>query len=177
MESYDLAIIGTGSGNTILDDHYAGKRVAVCEQGTVGGTCRNVGCIATKMFVYAAEVVNTVRNAARYGVDAHRDGVRWPDIVSRVFGRIDPIAAGGEDHRYGLTENQAVAQRFDVSVKVQDYGHRAAAGPELITPGSTGCLGRGSRGCPETARGLRRVRPSGTAGTARAGSGPPDRTA
>ena len=56
METYDLAIIGTGSGNSILDEHYANKRVAICEQGTFGGTCLNVGCIPTKMFVYVAEV-------------------------------------------------------------------------------------------------------------------------
>ena len=99
MESYDLAIIGTGSGNSILDDRYAKKRIAICEQGTFGGTCLNVGCIPTKMFVYAAEVAETIRSAARYGIDAHIDRVRWDDIVSRVFGRIDPIAIGGEDHR------------------------------------------------------------------------------
>lgn len=99
METYDIAIIGTGSGNTILDERYAGKRVALCEQGTFGGTCLNVGCIPTKMFVYAAEVAQTVRSAARYGVDAHVDGVRWDDIVSRIFGRIDPIAVGGEEYR------------------------------------------------------------------------------
>ncbi|MBS9534157.1 mycothione reductase [Mycobacterium sp. M1] len=102
MQTYDLAIIGTGSGNSILDDRYASKRVAICEQGTFGGTCLNVGCIPTKMFVYASEVAGTVRDAARYGVDAHVDGVRWSDIVSRVFGRIDPIAAGGEDYRRSL---------------------------------------------------------------------------
>jgi len=99
MTSYDLAIIGTGSGNSVLDDRYARKRVAICEQDTFGGTCLNVGCIPTKMFVYAAEVAKTVRAASRYGVDAHIDGVRWRDIVSRVFGRIDPIALGGEDYR------------------------------------------------------------------------------
>ena len=99
METYDIAIIGTGSGNSILDERYASKRAAICEQGTFGGTCLNVGCIPTKMFVYAAEVANTVRGAARYGVDAHIDRVRWDDIVSRVFGRIDPIAISGEDHR------------------------------------------------------------------------------
>ncbi|MGB8386282.1 MAG: mycothione reductase, partial [Mycobacterium sp.] len=53
METYDIAIIGTGSGNSILDDRHAGKRAALCEQGTFGGTCLNVGCIPTKMFVYA----------------------------------------------------------------------------------------------------------------------------
>jgi mycothione reductase len=99
METYDLAIIGAGSGNTILDHRYAGKRTAICEQGTFGGTCLNVGCIPTKMFVYAAEVANTIRGAARYGVDAHVDRVRWDDIVSRIFGRIDPIGLAGEDHR------------------------------------------------------------------------------
>ncbi|MGH3970781.1 MAG: FAD-dependent oxidoreductase, partial [Mycobacterium sp.] len=99
METYDLAIIGTGSGNSILDDRYAGMRVAICEQGTFGGTCLNVGCIPTKMFVYAAEVAQTIRHAALYGVDAHIDGVRWDDIVSRIFGRIDPIGVSGKDYR------------------------------------------------------------------------------
>ncbi len=99
METYDLAIIGTGSGNSILDERFAGKRVAICEQGTFGGTCLNVGCIPTKMFVYAADIAETIRGAARYGIDARLDRVRWNDIVSRVFGRIDPIAVGGEEYR------------------------------------------------------------------------------
>lgn len=116
METYDIVIIGTGSGNTIPDNRYADKRVAICEQGTFGGTCLNVGCIPTKMFVYAAEVANTIRGAARYGVDAHIDRVRWDDIVSRVFGRIDPIALSGEDHR-------RAARNIDV------YGRHTRFGP------------------------------------------------
>lgn len=99
MEHYDLTIIGTGSGNSILDERYSGKKVALCEQGTFGGTCLNVGCIPTKMFVYAADVADTIRGSAKYGIDSHIDKVRWPDIAARVFGRIDPIAAGGEDYR------------------------------------------------------------------------------
>ncbi|ORJ56888.1 mycothione reductase [Mycobacterium simiae] len=99
MQTYDIAIIGTGSGNSILDDRFADKRVAMCEQGTFGGTCLNVGCIPTKMFVYAAEVAQTIRDAARYGIDASIERVRWDDIVSRIFGRIDPISVGGEDYR------------------------------------------------------------------------------
>jgi mycothione reductase len=99
MAHFDIAIIGTGSGNSILDERYADKRVAICEQGVFGGTCLNVGCIPTKMFVYAAEVAQSARASAQYGVDAHIDGVRWSDIVSRVFGRIDPIALGGVNYR------------------------------------------------------------------------------
>lgn len=99
MTHYDLAIIGTGSGNSILDERYEGKRVALLEESTFGGTCLNVGCIPTKMYVYAAEVARTIRTASKYGVDASVNGVRWNDIVERVFGRIDPIAAGGERYR------------------------------------------------------------------------------
>jgi mycothione reductase len=121
MESYDLAIIGTGSGNSILDDRYANKRVAICEQGTFGGTCLNVGCIPTKMFVYVAEVAETIRAAARYGVDAHIDRVRWDDIVSRVFGRIDPTAIGGEDYRRS-EPNVDVYDRHTRFGKVQPDG-------------------------------------------------------
>jgi mycothione reductase len=121
MESYDLAIIGTGSGNSILSDRYAKKRVAICEQGAFGGTCLNVGCIPTKMFVFAAEVAETIRAASRYGIDAHIDGVRWDDIVSRVFGRIDPISIGGEDYRRAQP-NVEVYARHTRFAAVQDDG-------------------------------------------------------
>src|SRR5690625_7369810 len=99
MDTYDLAIIGTGSGNSILDDRYAGHRVAICEQGTFGGTCLNVGCIPTKMFVYAAEVANTIRGASKYGIDATLENVRWTDIRDRIFNRIDPISDAGLVYR------------------------------------------------------------------------------
>ncbi|WKG05785.1 mycothione reductase [Mycolicibacterium sp. HK-90] len=130
MDHYDLTIIGTGSGNSILDERYAGKRVAICEQGTFGGTCPNVGCIPTKMFVYAAEVANTVAGSARFGVDAHIDKVRWPDIVSRVFGRIDPIAAGGEDYRRNDPHITVYASHTRFGPKTDDgkYTLRTEAG-------------------------------------------------
>src|SRR5277367_2629346 len=133
MESYDLAIIGTGSGNSILDDRHAKKRVAICEQGTFGGTCLNVGCIPTKMLVYAAEVANTIRHASRYGVDAHIDRVRWDDIVSRVFGRIDPIADSGEDYRRAARNIDVYDQRTRFGPVQPDgrYLLRTEAGEEF----------------------------------------------
>ena len=96
---FDLAIIGTGSGNSLVTSDFDDKRVAIIESGKFGGTCINVGCIPTKMYVYAADVANTVTHAARYGVDATLDGVRWPDIRDRIFGRIDPIEANGKRYR------------------------------------------------------------------------------
>lgn len=136
MEHYDLTIIGTGSGNSIpdpgFDARYGDMRIAICEQGTFGGTCLNVGCIPTKMFVYAAEVAQMINESSRFGIDAHIDTIRWPDIVSRVFGRIDPIAAGGEKHKRGLS-NVDVYGSHTKFTGVADgrYTLRAGDGPEF----------------------------------------------
>ncbi len=98
-QHFDLAIIGTGSGNSLVTADFDDKRVAIIESGVFGGTCLNVGCIPTKMFVYAAEVADTIRHAGRFGIDGRVDAVRWRDIRDRVFGRIDPIAEGGKNWR------------------------------------------------------------------------------
>jgi mycothione reductase len=135
LEHFDLTIIGTGSGNSILDERYAGKKVAICEQGTFGGTCLNVGCIPTKMFVYAAEVARTIETSSRFGIDAHIDKVRWNDIVSRVFGRIDPIALGGEEYRRSLPNITVYAShtRFGPTQPDGRYTMRTDAGDEFTT--------------------------------------------
>lgn len=122
---YDIAIIGSGSGNTIVDERFADKTVAIFEESTFGGTCINVGCIPTKMFVYASEVAETIRESSRYGVDAHIDGVRWTDIVDRVFGRIDPIAVGGEKYRREGSPNVTLYS-----------GHARFVGPRRIDTGT-----------------------------------------
>ena len=96
---FDLIIIGSGSGNSVITPAMKDWRIALVEESTFGGTCLNVGCIPTKMFVYAAEVAESARTSSRYGVDAHVDGVRWPAIRDRIFGRIDPISAGGRSYR------------------------------------------------------------------------------
>ena len=109
------------------------RRVAICEQGVFGGTCLNVGCIPTKMFVYAAEVAQSARESARYGVDAHIDDVRWPDIVSRVFGRIDPIAMGGENYRRSSPNVQVFSShtRFAPTTSDGRYALRTDDGDEF----------------------------------------------
>src|SRR5690606_28487528 len=105
---YDLVIIGTGSGNSILDQRFADRKVAIVEKGVFGGTCLNVGCIPTKMFVHPADLAATPAAAARLGVDETLDGVRWRDIRDRIFGRIDPIAAGGREYRTEHDDNANV---------------------------------------------------------------------
>ena len=102
MRSFDLIIIGAGSGNSIVGPEYDDWDVAIVERALFGGTCLNVGCIPSKMLVYAAEVAEMAGNGSRYGVDTRFEGADWPAIRDRVFGRIDPIAESGEEYRKNL---------------------------------------------------------------------------
>jgi len=102
MPHHDLLIIGAGSGNTVVQDSYSGMDVAIVEPWVFGGTCLNRGCIPSKMFVHAADVALSARRGEALGVHTTFDGVDWPAIRNRVFGRIDPIAASGRDYRVGL---------------------------------------------------------------------------
>lgn len=99
VEHFDLAIIGSGSGNAVVSEHFRGQRVAVVDEGPFGGTCLNSGCIPTKMYVYTAYVAGTVRQAGRYGVDATLHEVRWQQVRDRIFGRIDGVSAAGLAYR------------------------------------------------------------------------------
>jgi mycothione reductase len=108
VRHFDLAIIGTGSGNSILGPEFGDWNVALVEKGTFGGTCLNVGCIPTKMFVHTADLATYAQHGPRYGVDTTLDGVRWADIRDRVFDRIDPIAEGGRIYRRSHEDNRNV---------------------------------------------------------------------
>ncbi|MDE0161502.1 MAG: mycothione reductase [Acidimicrobiaceae bacterium] len=102
MRSFDLLIIGAGSGNSVIGPEHDDWDVAIAEHGLFGGTCLNAGCIPSKMFVYAAEVAELTADSERLGVRTSFDGVDWPAVRDRIFGRIDPIAEGGLDYRQGL---------------------------------------------------------------------------
>jgi mycothione reductase len=104
MQHFDLCVIGSGSGNTIVDERFAGLSVALVDQGVgpdhvFGGTCLNLGCIPTKMFVLPADLAQSPGEAAKLGVDLTFNGADFPAIRDRIFGRIDPISAGGEEYR------------------------------------------------------------------------------
>jgi mycothione reductase len=102
---YDLAIIGSGSGNTLITPEWDGRKVALVEGGTFGGTCLNVGCIPTKMYVYPAQLASAPAESARLGVDLTFEGVRWTEIRDRIFTRIDAISSGGRTYRADELEN------------------------------------------------------------------------
>lgn len=100
MQHFDLVVIGSGSGNSLIDERFADWNVALVERDeTFGGTCLNRGCIPTKMFVLPADLAGSPAHAKKLGVDLEYRGSDWAAIRDRIFGRIDPISAGGLDWR------------------------------------------------------------------------------
>jgi mycothione reductase len=121
---FDLAVIGTGSGNSIVDERFDGKRVAILEKGIFGGTCLNVGCIPTKMFVYPADVAHSAAHGDVLGVETRFDRARWREIRDRIFRRIDPIRDAGRHWRADQNPNVTLFEghaRF-VDVRTLDTG-------------------------------------------------------
>lgn len=100
MTHFELIIIGSGSGNSILTPDWDGKKVALIEAGVFGGTCLNMGCIPTKMYVYPSMLAwQAATEGPGLGIETRFNGVHWAEIRDRVFGRIDPISQGGRDYR------------------------------------------------------------------------------
>lgn len=138
MRHFDLLIIGSGSGNTILDDRFASWDVAIVEKGMApngayGGTCLNVGCIPSKMFVYAADVAEAPENGAPLGVDLSLVAVRWPEIRDRIFGRIDAIASGGRRYRAEENPNVTLYEGLGRFTGVKELTVDTAAGAETLS--------------------------------------------
>lgn len=87
MEKFDVMVIGAGSGEIIVD--YAlshGMKVALVEKGPLGGTCANRGCIPSKILLYPADVVDIIKNAGKFGIDAKIDSIDFKYIMNRMRG-------------------------------------------------------------------------------------------
>ena len=94
MRKFDFIVIGSGSGLEVSADlSDAGWSVAIIEEGPFGGTCLNRGCIPSKMLIHCADVMQTVQNAAAFGIHAKVESIDWPFIVKRAFEEVDADAA------------------------------------------------------------------------------------
>ena len=68
--SFDIIIIGGGPAGYVGAFRAAerGARTAVVEEKYLGGTCLNVGCIPTKALIHAAELLDSAKEASRFGI-------------------------------------------------------------------------------------------------------------
>ncbi len=108
----DVVILGGGSGGYACAFRAAqlGLKVALVEKGKLGGTCLHVGCIPTKALLHAAEVADSARESAIFGVkatfesvdmsgvNAYKDGV-----VARLYKGLQGLAKA---HKVELVEGE-----------------------------------------------------------------------
>jgi len=105
MAEFDLIVVGGGTGNNVAAAAAdAGLETALVEKGPLGGTCLNRGCNPSKMLIQRANVLETVRGADRFGIDASVEDVDFQGIVEEMDETLSSIAADMEA-RYRETEN------------------------------------------------------------------------
>lgn len=84
-----IIVIGAGPGGYVAAIRAAqlGAEVTIIEKGEVGGTCLNVGCIPTKTLLASVEVLSSIKEAAKFGIDV---GEAVPDLA-RMMARKDKV--------------------------------------------------------------------------------------
>lgn len=140
----DLVILGAGSGGyaCALRAAELGLSVALVERDKLGGTCLHRGCIPTKALLHAAEVADSVRGAAAYGVgagageptiDLTQVGSYRQGIVDRLFKGLQGLVAA---HPIDLVVGEgSVVDAHSVAV-----GERILRGRHLVL--ATGSVSR-----------------------------------
>ncbi|MBW3086404.1 Dihydrolipoyl dehydrogenase [Austwickia sp. TVS 96-490-7B] len=139
QEVVDVVVLGGGSGGyaCALRAAQLGRSVVLVEKDKLGGTCLHRGCIPTKALLHAAEVADTVRHSARYGVKAELDGVDLPavhtykdGVISRLYKGLQGLVKAAEiDVVAG--EGRLVAERT-----VEVNGRRVVGRSVVLATGS-----------------------------------------
>ncbi|MBI2130618.1 dihydrolipoyl dehydrogenase [Candidatus Woesearchaeota archaeon] len=148
MKKYDLIVIGAGSGlNVSSAAADRGFKVAIVEEGPMGGTCLNRGCIPSKMLIHSADVAETIRNAGNFGINPKGYKVNFRKLVTRVNKIVDSDSRGieqgiREDKNTTLYKTRArfIGERTLQVGKETIYGDKVviAAGTRPLIPNIEG---------------------------------------
>jgi len=136
--SWDLIVIGGGSGGLAAAQRAAeyGARAAIVEQGRLGGTCVNVGCVPKKVMWYAAELAHGIEDAAGYGFDVQLNGHDWRALRQArdaYVERLNGIYARNLERRHvELIEGTA---RLTAANRVEVNGETYSAGRIVLATG------------------------------------------
>ncbi len=95
--NYDLIVVGSGPGGYVaaIRASQLGMKVAVVERAELGGICLNWGCIPTKSLLKSAQVFESLKHAADYGLAI--DGEVKADfekVVARSRGVAEKMSGG-----------------------------------------------------------------------------------
>jgi len=114
-QHFDFISIGGGSGGIASANRAArhGKKVAIIEANTIGGTCVNVGCVPKKAMWYAGQIADAMQYGSDYGFaeQLNLSGTfDWERLVKNREAYIQRIHAA---YQRGFTNNNVtVIQGF-----------------------------------------------------------------
>lgn len=99
---YNMVVIGAGSGGLVTSYIAATvkAKVALIERHKMGGDCLNTGCVPSKALIQSARIANYMRNADRYGIDAHAPEVDFSKVMERIQDKIAMIEPHDSVERY-----------------------------------------------------------------------------
>ena len=101
MKQYDAIIIGSGCGMNIVEESLShGLKVALVERGPLGGTCPNLGCIPSKMLIFAADRIMEIQEARKLGIEAEIKNIDFNFIMERMR---KSVRKSQEDMRHGIS--------------------------------------------------------------------------
>jgi len=82
---FNYLVIGGGSGGIASARRAAeyGAKVVLFEDGRIGGTCVNVGCVPKKVMWSTSRIAEFAHDAAGYGFDLTINGFDWPTLKGR----------------------------------------------------------------------------------------------
>ena len=82
MKTYDVIVVGSGSGGEIVDAAIShGLTVAWIDKGPLGGTCLNVGCIPSKTVIHPANRIMEIYEAKKLGITAEIKNIDFQEIM------------------------------------------------------------------------------------------------
>lgn len=85
-----MIVIGSGAGNNIATAASSqGMKVALVENGPLGGTCLNRGCIPSKIWTHAADTIRNIDQAVNIGVKAEVNYIDFGVIQQRLHSLVD----------------------------------------------------------------------------------------
>jgi dihydrolipoamide dehydrogenase len=89
MKEYDLIVLGAGSGLIVADEaHNAGQKVALVEKDLLGGTCLNVGCIPSKLWITPADRIVEINESQKFGIHATVEKIDAEKIMEKTRRRV-----------------------------------------------------------------------------------------
>jgi dihydrolipoamide dehydrogenase len=93
---YDVIVIGGGPGGyaASIRASQLGGKVALIEAAEIGGTCVNRGCIPSKVWLGAADLLKKIKTAHEFGIKASVEAVDLGAIGSRKSGVANDIRMG-----------------------------------------------------------------------------------